>query len=356
MRMLLTGQPGLTVRHVHPGLQIHAIARGRVWASRGYALVSADLHDPTLHWHPAGQVPMPLWRRGVASSDLLGQALRLGVHGLLPLASGALLASVSGRLLRSDDGHQWEPVQHYQDFRKPTRNGLTADAQGRVWLAQYSLNPDRNQPIHLWRSQDDGRTFQQAHRFEAGEVRHIHFLQQDPYDGSLWMGTGDADRESALWRSVDGTTWDVVGAGSQQWRAIALAFREDAIVWGTDAGTDAPDYANRIVRFDRKSRQIETLQRVQGPVHGITSLADGAVLLATGVEGGRNEIDRCVHVWHSRDGQHFREVASFLRGVQPRRVQYAVCHVAAGQPQSDRVFLTLRGVLAGPLVSLEVDL
>jgi hypothetical protein len=356
MRLLLTVQPDLTVQHVHTGLQVHAIARGRVWASRGYALLCADLHEPRLRWHPAGQVPMPLWRRGAAWSDLLGQALRLGVHGLLPLHSGALLASVSGRLLRSDDGHQWEPVLHYEGFRKPTRHGLAADSQGRGWLAQYSLNPDRNQRILLWRSEDDGRTFREAHAFAPGQVRHIHFLQQDPHDGSLWMGTGDADRESALYRSVDGEHWDVVGAGSQQWRAIALAFREDAVVWGTDAGLDAPDYANRILRFDRATGQAEALQRVQGPVHGITSLPDGGILLATGVEGGRNEIDRRVHLWHSRDGRDFREVAHFLRGVQPRRVQYAVCHFAAGQQESDRVFLILRGLLAAPLVSLEVAL
>ncbi len=356
MHFLLHNQPGLTVRHVYPGVQLHAIARERAWASQGYQLLFADLHDTTLKWQPAGRVPMPLWRRGAVHNDLMGQALRLGVHGLLPLASGAFLASVSGRLLRSDDGQTWEPVLHYEEFRKPTRHGLSADRQGRVWLAQYALNPERTQTIRLWRSDDDGRTFHEAHRFLPGDVRHIHFLQQDPHDGSLWLGTGDTDAESALMRSEDGHRWETVGRGSQQWRAIALAFREDAVLWGTDAGLDAPHYANRIVRLERKTGRTDELQRLQGPVHGITSLPGGAMLVATGVEGGRNEVDRRVHVWHSADGLNFREVAHFLRGLQPRRVQYAVCHFAAGQAETQRVFLVLRGVLAAPLVTVEVRL
>lgn len=357
MRLLLTSQPHLHVVGRHPSVQLHMLARGRAWASRGYDLLQADLADPELTWRPAGRIPTSLLRRAASRSNLAGQALRLGVHGLLPLSSGALLASVSGRLLRSDDGRVWEPVLQYEGFRKPARQGLLADHNGRVWVAQYALNPARNIPIRLWRSDDDGRTFQVGHCFEPGRVRHIHFIQLDPHDGSLWMGTGDRDQESALYRSSDGGgTWTAVGQGSQQWRAIALAFREDAVIWGTDAGLDAAKYGNRIMRLDRQTGQVSEGPALQGPVHGITTTADGGVLMATGIEGGANETDARVHVWYSTDGQNWRQIAQFHRGLQPTRVQYAVCHFAPDQSVSARTFLVLRGVLAASLATIEVQI
>jgi len=349
---------GLQLLATEHDLVPHALHGGRLWASRGYTLLCRDvLPGSDGPWRSPGKVPEPLWRRGLARSGLAANALRLGVHGLLPLASGSLLACVTGRLLRSDDGHNWAPSLDFPGFRKPTRHGLLASRDGRIYCAEYSLNPDRSRAIHLWRSDDDGRSFAVVHTFAAGRVRHIHFIQEDPFGGQLWLGTGDADRESALWQSGDrGATWDEVGAGSQKWRAIALAFREDAVVWGTDAGSDAGSWPNRILSWERKTGRLDELGRLQGPVHGITATADGDVLLATGIEGGQNETDRCVHVWHGKNGADFREVARWRRGLQPRRVQYAVAHFVRGQESFSKLYMGLRGLWQAQSALAEVAL
>jgi hypothetical protein len=288
----------------------------------------------------------------------LTQALRLGVHGMVRLASGGMLVCVSGALLRAEEeGAPFECVLRFEGFRKPARQGFTRDAKGRVFLAQYALNHARGLTMHLWRSDDDGRSFQAIHRFEPGSIRHIHFVQEDPEDGSLWMGTGDADAESAIYRSSDGgSSWDVVGRGSQEWRAIGLAFRPDGIYFGTDAGSDAGHYANRILRLDRRRGTLEELGRLQGPVHAITTTRRGDVLLATGVEGGANETDCLVHLWHTADGERWQEIASWASGRQPRRVQYAVAHFVAGQSSCDTLYVALRGVQAMPLGFMEAQL
>jgi hypothetical protein len=50
-------------------------------------------------------------------------------------------------------------------------------------------------------------------------------------------------------RSTDGgMKWDCVGRGEQIWRAIGVAFTEEAIFWGTDSGYDSGQTRNFIVR------------------------------------------------------------------------------------------------------------
>jgi hypothetical protein len=357
VRWLLPASAHLRVLGWHPGLHLHALAGDRAWASRGYQLLTADLTDEALAWRPIGEVPQTLWRALAGHSSWLAAGLRLGVHGLLPLPSGALLVSVSGAILRSDDGRQWTPVLRHPGMRKPARHGLTLDGSGRVWIAQYALNHDRSQPMHVWRSEDDGRTFRIAERFAAGVVRHIHFVQEDPHDGRLWLGTGDRDAECRLQASGDGgRTWRVEGSGRQDFRAVGLAFTADGVYWGTDAGIDAEDYPNRLLRRRRDDGAVEELSRVPGPVHGITALANGGLLASTGVEGGRNEADQHVHLWHSRDGRRWREVWRVRRGLQPRRAQYAVAHFAAGQATTARTFVVLKGTAAAQLATVEIAL
>jgi len=322
-----------------------------VLASRGYTLVSRRGNDA---WTALGRIGVEAWRRPCARLRWIALGLRLGIHAALPLPSGAVLAVVNGRLVRLGPEGGVRSVLEFDGFRKPTRDGLTRDRAGRAYLAQYSLNPDRTDPIRLWRSEEDGQRFREIHRFDPGAVRHIHFVREDPFDDSLWMGTGDRDAESGLYRSVDhGESWEVVGHGGQEWRAVGVAFRPEAIYWGTDAGNDAPDYENRILRLDRTTSRLEEQVRVQGPVHGCTTTRDGHLLMATGLEHGANETDRRVHVWHSADGKSWQEIASFADGRQPRVIQYAVAHFVPGQETASDVLLVLRGVSGMPLGHLE---
>lgn len=296
-------------------------------------------------------------KRVVGRVPLLNLALRLGVHLWGPLGDDAEIAVVSGQLLRREKGGKWQTALKFEGFRKPTRHGVLVDDKHRVFVAMYSLNRERKQAIHLWRSDDGGKTFQIVNTFAAGLARHIHFIQQDQLDGSLWLGTGDTDAESAIYRSVDGgLRWHCVGGGSQLWRAIAVVFQEDAVIWGTDAGSDAGAFANRMVRWDRQTQELLETQQVQGPVHGITALKNGSLLAATGLEGGANEVDNRVHMWHSGDGRTWQEIASWRNGLQPKRVQYGVCHFAHGLAQAPEVRLTLRGILGDPLTSCAVEL
>lgn len=75
--------------------------------------------------------------------------------------------------------------------------------------------------------------------------------------------------ENRLYQSKDnGDTWRMVGQGSQDWRAIGVCMTENALTWGTDAGS-CPDTVH-FVRMDRKTERLEVLEDMEGalPWHG----------------------------------------------------------------------------------------
>jgi hypothetical protein len=339
----------------------------RLLASHGGSLFARDLDHlgPCSGWRhvaavappavralvalqPAGDAGWPTLAAWTRPGDWVQLALRRGIHHAAWLPDGSLVAGLHGRLVR-DGGQQWSTALRYPGFGKPARCGVLADRQGRVWVAQYALNRDRSQAMHLWRSDDGGRTFAVARTWQPGTVRHLHFIQQDPYDGALWLGSGDRDSECGIWRSADGETWQQLGGGSQTWRAVALAFTPTSVVWGTDAGSDAAAFTNVAVRWDRASQTLHSGQALPGPVHGATAWLDGRVLLATGCEGGANEQDGRVHLWLGETDGTWRELASWRQGPQPRRVQYAVAHLLPGQDGQRDLWVQLRGVAAMPL-------
>ncbi len=364
--------PGVTLFGQWPGVTLHSFERDAAghlfaWASRGTSLLRAMVvSGADIDWQHAGTVPercLPTADRVLGAADgataiapglqhltsHLANAARSGIHQLVTLPSGTRLVGLNGKMLRWTASGDWSVALTYNGFRKPARWGVLADRQGRAWIAQYALNPQRTQTITLYRSTDDGRTFVPARVFAAGEVRHLHFVQQDPVDGSLWLGSGDRDSESAIWRSIDGDQWQRVGGGDQAWRAIGLAFLADAVVWGTDAGSDAEHFANVALRWDRANGQLRAEQAVAAPVHGVGALHDGRVVLTTGSEGGANEPDRAVHVWLRAQTGSWTEIARFSQGWQPRRVAYAVAHLADGQSNCTDLWLQLRGTAHMPL-------
>ena len=274
------------------------------------------------------------------------QLLRGGIHHLWPLQDGAALVVVRKRAYFVNATGRAALALRFPRGNKPAHKGVCVTPHGEVFLGEYALNFERKMPVTLYRSRDGGRTFAAIFEFAPGEVRHIHFLQWDPYTNCLWLGTGDADSECWIYRSQDGETWEKVGGGSQLWRAVGVSFRPEALFWGTDAGSDAGEHPNYVMRLDRTTLALTKVLEIQGPCHGNATLKDGTLLVSTGVEGGVNEKDHCAHLWASRDGDTWQEVVHFKKDRWPYLLQYGVIRFPQGLEQSDRIAFTCLG-LAG---------
>lgn len=308
----------------------------RIWIAQGLDFCAVDTDGKRLT--PKYSVGKAL-DRFISSFRLSRQLLRLGIHHLLPLNNGGFLVVLKKKTLVLD--HNGNVVNIFSGYRgnKPGHRGVCLTPAGTVFFGEYTININNDNPTSLYRSSDNGLTFQNILTFAKDEVRHIHFVQWDRYENCLWMGTGDKDHECKLMRSDDnGDTWQMIGEGSQLWRAIGISITKDALYWGTDAGSVADP--NFIIRMDRKTRELTKLQEVQGPCHGNAVLADETVFVSTGVEGGENERDRYAHLWKLKPGEAAREILKRRKDPFPLILQYGVMRFPMGLDSSDTLVFT----------------
>ena len=120
-------------------------------------------------------------------------------------------------------------------------------------------------------------------------MRHVHSVQADPYTDDVWVTTGDADSECRIGRLRDGAL-DVVGQGSQRWRAVELAFTPDHVMWGMDCIYAEENRIQRVARDELDDDpEPETLGVASGSVfYSATWEHDGTqwVAFSTALETG----------------------------------------------------------------------
>lgn len=202
---------------------------------------------------------------------LTGHVTRANVW---PIAGDRLLATLGGRTFRSTDGgRSWSHVHNLPGSSGPMGVLPTSVAvhEGRTYLAEYPLDGETAAVL----VSNDGRTWREF--VSRDDVRHFHGVFSDPYGGSLWATTGDADDECAIGTLDDGD-FRPVGGGSQRWRAVGLVFTPDAVLWGMDCSF-APSI--EILRLSRRSI------RAGDPNPEVVGVVDNPVFYAESIEDGR---------------------------------------------------------------------
>lgn len=331
-------------------MQFRTILKGRalfqapdkIWVAKGMTFYAIDY---------AGKRLTPKYRVGGSMDWLIGtfrlsrQLLRVGLHHLLPLANGnilvtskriAYIVSPEGKVLNTFSGFQGN---------KPAHQGVCVTPDGTIFFAEYLLNTNRDFSVRLFRSTDNGESYQVVKEWPAGYIRHLHFVKWDSYEKCLWLGTGDygeSNRECRLYKSTDnGYSWELLGSGNQDWRAIGVCFTKEAVLWGTDAGS-CPDTVH-FVKMDRHSQKLEILADLEGPCHGCASYEDGRAFFSTGIEGGENEKDRFARLKEYKDGKlidHWQ----LEKDIWSVKLQCGVMRFPLGTENCNRVVFTTMGL------------
>lgn len=264
-------------------MRLHGVYDGQVYGT-DYRTVLIE--RPGAGYAPVGSLPVPTsglaalryrlltGRRWKAALErLVGSFPSVTLHRFTDVD---LLATAGPWLFTSHDGGRDWRLRH----RLPASSGpmgvlppAVCYHDGTVYLGEYPLGP-RSTP-RILRSDDLGRSW--STELDLDGVRHVHAVQVDPFTGDRWVTTGDADEECQIARLRDGGL-DVVGAGSQQWRAVELAFTPTAILWGVDCR-----YAesNPVYKLDRDD--LAAARPDPTPVH---RLADSVYYAATLPLGG----------------------------------------------------------------------
>ena len=294
----------LRIRARHSGHFPLCFHWGVLYSSKGNAVYKwDDLRQP----ERIDTLKVPWSQRLLARSRLLERLLRFGLSHLTISPAGARMAIANRALFFSAAAdHPFLPLGRLRaPVRRPMRFGFETSGADEFYIAEYFSNPFRGS-VRVLRAVG-GTMLEPAYTFSAGEIRHVHLVQKDPFTGRLWIATGDYGPECRIAWTEDGfKSLHTIGAGDQSWRATCLIFTREAVLWGMDS----PWEQACIIRWDRDSRERDFIARVNAPVlHGAAN-DEGWVVLATSVEPNFQR-ETASTMWASRDGRSFSPVTAF---------------------------------------------
>jgi hypothetical protein len=325
---------GLKALGTFPGLRVLAWHGATLYAARGYRLLKSTPTSGQVEWSDAGRFHPAWWRSLTAANRLTLRLVRDGFHALAVLPSGHLIAALPGAIATLEPGQRDFRVTHrVLRGTRPLHFAITS--AGRVYFGEYFDNPERTE-VHIYGSEDQGKTWNIAHTFSRGAIRHIHNIAYDCWADCLWILTGDEGRECQVLRaSCDLSSLEVVLGGNQQARAVALVPAEDGVYFATDT----PFEANRIYHLDRCGRLTTRAGISSSCIYGCRTA--NALFFSTMVEPSPANRDQHSRLYGSRDGRDWQVLAEWEKDSLPMGLfQYGNAILPDGDNPTDVLALT----------------
>ena len=302
MRLQINDTQNFEIVHFYqPDLQIYSAAR-RVTVFRSGEKITVDVPESPL-------------KQLLGCHRLSRRLLRLDKCNVFPVSDGLVIARGGFVYKYNYACGKLTPTLQLQQCRNMLHLSICQTPGGALYFGEYGMNPDRN-PVPIYRSCDQGNTWEVIHRFEAGKIRHVHGCYYDPVQDSIWVCTGDFQNECwVIQTDHDFQQMDFLGTGQQQFRTCGLFFQEDSVHWIMDSELEA---CHHIV-LDRQTQRVAVKNQFQGPVWYIKRLKSDLFLAATVQERGPGVLDQHVHLMASADLQSWTEVAKFDHDGLPKR-------------------------------------
>jgi hypothetical protein len=321
-----------------PGLRALAWQGDRLYASRGYNLYSAQAHRPPFEWQKTATYSPGVRRSITARFALSSRLFRDGFHALAVLPSGNLIAAVPGAIITLAAGATEFQISHrIQRGTRPLHIAVAPD--GRAFWGEYFGNSERSE-VHVFASCDGGITWEVAHTFAAGAVRHVHNIIFDPWEHCLWIFTGDDGKECKIIRAAaDLSSFDEVIAGNQQCRAAAAVIRSEGIYFASDT----PLEKNYIYLLDRGGK-VHQLEHI--PSSSIYGCANHhGIFFSTMVEPSDVNRTQRVTLIGSSDGTRWHQLACWRKDRWSMRLfQYGNAFLPDGNNTTEMLAATTTAV------------
>lgn len=157
------------------------------------------------------------------------------------------------------------------------RNGAARLPNGDILFGEYWSNPKR-EPVSVYRYNSSSSSLEVAFTFAAGEIRHVHSVNWDPYSERVYVACGDVGAESRIISfKADMSDMQVLVEGDEGARSISLLFDGGNIYFGTDAEFRQ----NSIRKYSRKTGQLSDIAEVNGPVFYSAPWGEGWLIAST---------------------------------------------------------------------------
>jgi hypothetical protein len=297
------------------GIRVLAWDGDILYGCRGYRVVRLQA-DKNAEWENVGTFRPAWWRNITTRSALSYRLVRDGFHALALLGSHAnektMVAAVPGALVTRTAGDDEFRVTH-QVTRGTRPLHITAVPSGDIYWGEYFDNRERAE-VHIYGSTDLGRSWNIAHTFPAGSIRHIHNIIHDRWGDCLWILTGDEGAECKVLRaSCDLHSIEEVLAGNQQARAVAAIPMQD----GLYLSTDTPSEKNYVYRLNRAGSIDRVGDLASSSIYGCR--VGAAKFFSTMVEPSAVNPSQEIHLVGSVDGSNWQILARWKKDSWPMR-------------------------------------
>src|SRR5438477_4330772 len=335
----------LTSLHRCPGVRALAWQGNELYASQGYEVVRGSFHQRSVQWEAVAKFQPTFWRRFTCKNRLTFRLVRDGFHSLVVLPNGGLVGGVPGAIVTLMPGDREFRVTH-KIVRGTRPLNIAAVPGGQVYWGEYFDNPARDE-VHIYASNDCGRTWQIAYTFLKGAIRHIHNIVYDRWQNCLWILTGDYGAECRILRaSCDLKTIDVALAGNQQARAVAMVPSAEGLYFSSDT----PLETNHIYHLDRGAN-LSTLHSLESS--SISGCRVGeTIFFTTMVEPSKINSNQQVQLYGGRESGPWRSLHAWNKDPWPMRFfQYGNAFLPSGLNTTTLLAVTTVAVQQDDLVT-----
>jgi hypothetical protein len=300
-----------------------------LYVSQAYTVSQGTFREQSIDWKPVAHFDPPMWRRCTSGLPLTHRLVRDGFHALVALPSGHLIGAVPGAIVVRKPGAS-KFLQTHAITRGTRPLHITATPKGTVFWGEYFDNPQRDE-VHVYASADCGASWHVAHTFSKGAIRHVHNIVYDRWEDCLWILTGDHGTECQILRaSSDLTQVDVVMAGNQQARAVALVPSDQGLYFASDT----PLETNHIYRLGRDGNLYPVSPLTSSSIYGCR--VGEYLFFTTMVEPSSVNTDEQVRIYGSRDGNAWRSLLAWKKDRWPMRFfQYGNAILPDGSNSTD---------------------
>lgn len=176
----------------------------------------------------------------------------------------------------SDKGATWTTVSDFPT--KSTafgKDALTFDNAGYLYLAQYHAAVTTQQNESVYKSIDDGKTFNPVLTLTSpDDLASFQQIFVDPYHPTyIYVTAGNTDTQAAIYVSGNrGGTWSTFSSGHLA-RAGAIGFTPTQIVWSSEQNL----FDRKWVFYDRQLRAANYFERAEDIVLTMLQYKSGLI-------------------------------------------------------------------------------
>jgi hypothetical protein len=277
----------------------------RLYCTRYDRICSTDDYGETFRDEGRLDLVLP-YSRLIGASNLAQRVLRANVYRMRMLPNGNRIFVFRGGVYTQEAG-QPRAVRTCAVEHGSRPVSLAASRNGIVAFGEYWNNAQRD-AVRIFRSSDSGISWEVAHTFEPGAIRHVHGISYDSWEDCFWICTGDCEDESRLIRATtDFRDLQVLRQGGRHTRFYSILVGEHHLL----TATDTPSDQNVVCVIEKRSGNIETVAEIDNTsFYGCA--VNGYAFVSTNAEPSPlNDVDAS-HVWAGHiEGGNWRRVLSF---------------------------------------------